>query len=368
MSAPKPFAPSEIQRRLRRLHAALRRQRLDALLVTTPINRFYFTGLEASNGVLLSERGAPPAFYTDFRYLTMARRMAPWLPTHLIWKPALEPEVVAGLGHSWCRVGYEGAMPAARFLKLQAALPDVEWVDATALIQSLRAIKSPEEQHRMRAAIAANDRLFEKTLQQTTPGMSEWEISAIVRREAERLGQGESFPAIACVGRNAAECHHQPDDTVLRRGQPLLVDLGLKLDHVCADMTRCVSFGTPTPLWREIYQIVLAANRAATRAIRPGVPCKAIDAVARDIIKQAGYGAYFGHSLGHGLGLEVHESPSFSTECTTELAPGMVLTVEPGIYLPGRLGIRIEDVILVTKNGCEVLTRTPRELPRCVRI
>ena len=113
--------------------------------------------------------------------------------------------------------------------------------------------------------------------------MNEWEISAIIRREAERLGQGEAFPAIACVGRNAAECHHQPDDTVLRRGQPLLVDLGLKLDHVCADMTRCVSFGTPTPLWREIYQIVLAANRAAIRAIRPGVPCKAIDAVARDV-------------------------------------------------------------------------------------
>ena len=367
MSAPKPFAPTEIQRRLRRLQAAQRQQRLDALLVTDEINRFYFTGLATSNGVLLSERCAPPAFYTDFRYLTMARRAAPWLPAHLLWRPALEPEVVAGLGRGWRRVGYEGSMPASRFLKLQAALPEVEWVNATVLIQELRAVKSPEEQRRMRAAISANDRLFAETLRQTAPGMSEWEISTVVRREAERLGQGEAFSAIACAGRSAAECHHQPDDTVLRRGQPLLVDLGLKLDHACADMTRCVSFGPPTPLWREIYRIVLTANRAAVRAIRPGVPCHAIDAVARGVIERAGYGPYFGHSLGHGLGLEVHEAPSFSAACNTELAPGMVLTVEPGIYLPGRLGIRIEDVILVTRDGCEVLTGTPRDLAWAVR-
>lgn len=367
MSASIPFAPNEIQRRLRRLQAAQRRQRLDAVLVTTEINRFYFTGLAASNGMLLSERGAPPAFYTDFRYFTMARRTAPWLPSHLLWRPALEPEVVAGLGCGWRRVGYEGSMPAARFLKLQAALPNVEWVNATPMIEELRAIKSPDEQRRMRAAITANDRLFAETLRQTVPGMSEWAISAVVRREAERLGQGEAFAAIACVGRGAAECHHQPDDTVLRRGQPLLVDLGLKLNHACADMTRCVSFGPPTPLWREIYRIVLTANRAAVRAIRPGLPCQAIDAVARGVIERAGYGPFFGHSLGHGLGLEVHESPSFSSACATELAPGMVLTVEPGIYLPGRLGIRIEDVILVTRDGCEVLTGTPRDLAWAVR-
>lgn len=367
MSASKPFAPNEIQRRLQRLQASQRRQRLDAVLVTTEINRFYFTGLVTSNGVLLSERGAPPAFYTDFRYLTMARRTAGWLPSHLLWRPALEPEVVAGLGRGWRRVGYEGAMPASRFLKLQAALPDVEWVDAGTLIQDLRAVKSPDEQRRMRAAIAANDRLFAETLRQTVPGMSEWEIAAVVRREAERLGQGEAFAAIAGAGRGAAECHHHPGNAVLRRGQPLLVDLGLKLDHACADMTRCVSFGAPTPLWREIYRIVLTANRTTLRAIRPGVPCQAIDAVARGVIERAGYGPYFGHSLGHGLGLEVHESPSISADCATELEPGMVLTVEPGIYLPGRLGIRIEDVILVTRNGCEVLTGTPRDLAWAVR-
>ncbi|HRR33177.1 MAG TPA: Xaa-Pro peptidase family protein [Kiritimatiellia bacterium] len=367
MSAPTPFTPTEIQRRLRRLQAAQRRQRLDALLVTTAINRFYFTGLETSNGVLLSERGAAPAFYTDFRYLTMARRAAAWLPSHLLWRPSQEQEVVAGMGCGWRRVGYEGAMPASRFLKLQAALPDVEWIDATDLIQALRAVKSSEEQRRMRAAIAENDRLLAETLRQAAPGMREWEIGAVMRREAERLGQGESFPAIVCAGRNAAECHHQPGDAVLRRGQPLLLDLGLKLDHACADMTRCVSFGPPTPLWREIYRIVLEANRAAVRAIRPGVPCQAIDAVARGVIERAGYGACFGHSLGHGLGLEVHEAPSFSVACTTGLAPGMVLTVEPGIYVPGRLGIRIEDVVLVTRDGCEVLTGTPRELEWAIR-
>jgi len=275
--------------------------------------------------------------------------------------------VLAGMGTGWRRVGFEGRMEAARLLRFQAALPDAEWVDVTPETDRLRAVKSPAEQSRLRAAAEANDCLFAELLRRVRPGMSEWAISAVVRREAERLGQGEAFAAIACVGRGAAECHHQPDDTVLRRGQPLLVDLGLKLNHACADMTRCVSFGPPTPLWREIYRIVLTANRAAVRAIRPGLPCQAIDAVARGVIERAGYGPFFGHSLGHGLGLEVHESPSFSSACATELAPGMVLTVEPGIYLPGRLGIRIEDVILVTRDGCEVLTGTPRDLAWAVR-
>jgi len=266
------------------------------------------------------------------------------------------------MGTGWRRVGYEGNMEAARFLRLQAALPDVEWIDISGTIAELRAIKSPAELRAVQAAIAANDQLFATLLKQITPGMSEWDVRALARQEANRLGQGEAFDTIACVGRNGAECHHHPDDTRLKYGQPLLIDLGLKLNHYCADMTRCVFYGRPTPRYRELYAIVLEANRKAIRSIKPGIPCCDIDAIARKHIDKAGFGMYFGHSLGHGLGLEVHESPSFSPNCKTVLKPGMVITVEPGIYLPGKLGVRIEDVIRVTRTGCEVLTQTPRTI------
>lgn len=349
----------EFQARVKRLQVCQRRLRLDAVLLISEVNRYYFTGLLTSNGVLLTVPADAPAFFTDFRYLTMAKRLAPWLPSHTLWRPSEEPQVLSGMGSGWRRIGYEGALCAARFLRLKAALPDAEWVDVSDAVADLRAVKSRAEQGALRAAITANDALFANVMRQVALNMSEWEIRRLVRREADRLGQGEAFDTIACAGRNAAECHHEPDDTPLRRGQPLLVDLGLKLDRYCADMTRCAVFGTPTALYREIFAIVREANLKAVRSIRPGVMCCEVDAVARGHIEKAGYGRFFGHSLGHGLGLEVHESPSFSTACKTVLRPGMVLTVEPGIYLPGKLGIRIEDVVLVTRGGCEVLTRTP---------
>ena len=353
---------AEFQARLARLLACQKRQGLDALFIFTDVNRYYLTGLETSNGLLLTQAGRAPVFYTDFRYLTMAKRAALWLTCRKLWKATDEQARLAGAGKGWRRVGYEGRLDAARFLQLQAALPQVEWVNVGGTLAELRSVKSRAEQQALRATIAANDALFATVLRQVAPGMSEWEIRGLVRREADRLGQGEAFDTIACAGKNGAECHHHPDGTPLKQGQPLLLDLGLKLNHYCADMTRCVFFGAPSPLYREIYQIVHTANRKAVRAIKPGANCCDIDAVARGHIDKAGYGRAFGHGLGHGLGLEVHEVPSFSSTCKTMLKPGMVITVEPGIYLPGKLGVRIEDVVLVTRTGCEVLTQAPREL------
>jgi Xaa-Pro aminopeptidase len=396
MRPPADLPSSEFQARVKRLAALQKRLRLDAALVFTDVNRYYFTGLETSNGLLLAQTGRPPVFLTDFRYIVMARKQAPWLSPRLLWKAADEQAALARTGRRWRRVGYEGAISAARFLKLKEALPGVEWVDLSQETAGLRAVKSPAEQRLVRAAVAANDRLCAELLRCVRPGMTEWEIRGIARLLADRFGHGEAFDTIACAGRNGAECHHQPDGTVLRPGRPLLLDLGLKLNRYCADMTRCVWLGgvrarksratsgrdatrggprppgaaaeaVPPALWREVHKIVLAANRAAVRAIRPGVPCRDIDAVARRVIEKAGYGKFFGHSLGHGLGLEVHESPNFASSCKTPLRPGMVLTVEPGIYLPGRFGIRIEDVILVTRDGCEVLTQTPREYGNAIR-
>ena len=353
---------AEFQARVTRLLACQKRLRLDAIFLFSEVNRYYYTGLETSNGLLLTRNGSGPAFYTDFRYLTMAKHSAPWLPCHTLWRAADEPGLLDKLGKGWTRVGYEGQLDTARYLRLKAALPKAEWVDVSGSVADMRAVKSPAEQRVVRAAAHANDRLFATVLKEITPGLSEWDIRTLTRREADLLGQGEAFDTIPCVGKNGAECHHHPDATVLKRGQALLLDLGVRLDRYCSDMTRCVFFGSPTPLYRELHAVVLKANQKAIRAIKPGMPCSAIDAIARKHIEKAGYGAYFGHGLGHAVGLEIHEAPNFSSACQTLLKPGMVLTVEPGIYLPGKVGIRIEDMVLVTRSGCEVLSLTPRWL------
>lgn len=364
MTTPRParhLPAAEFQSRIRRLQALQKRLGLDAILLYADISRYYFTGLVTSNGLFLT-RADGPLFLTDFRYLTMARRQAPWLEREKLWTKAEAHDALAKLGKNWRRIGHEDSLSAARDRQLKEALPDREWIDVSEHLSDLRAVKSPAEQRAVRAAVAANDCLFAALMRQVAPGQSEWEIRNLVRRAADHYGQIESFEPIVCVGKTAAECHHAPDETVLRRGQPLLLDLGLKLDHYCSDMTRCRFFGTPPPLYRDLFRIVQEANRKAIGAIRPGVPCCDIDAVARQHIDKAGYGSAFGHSLGHGIGLEVHESPNFSAVCKTALKPGMTLTVEPGIYLPGKFGIRIEDVILVTRTGCEVLTKTPHEV------
>lgn len=376
-AAPLPAAPlpaadlpfGEFAARLKRLEAFRERSGLDAVLLLTEegaahaiANLYYFTGLVCDNGALLLERGRPPAFRTDPRYLVMARRKAPALDNAPIWPASREQDALAAKGRGWRRIGYEGSISARRFLALRDALPAAEWVDVSRTLGEMRSVKSPAEQDAMRRAAARNDELLASLLRRAAPGATEWALRAFARAETDRLGQGEAFDTIVCFGENAAECHHVPDASVLRDGRPMLVDLGIRLDHYCSDMTRCAFFGKPTALYREIHRIVHDANRAAIRAIRPGLPCGEIDAVARGLIERAGYGEAFCHSLGHGVGLEIHESPGFHPGCETILEPGMVITVEPGIYLPGELGIRLEDLVLVTETGCEILSQTPHDL------
>jgi len=344
---------TEFTARIKALTAFQSRHALDAVFVSTGINRYYFTGLEASNGVLLLT--SVPAFYTDFRYLLVARKCVSFMAVKCIWRQVDEQDTLAAMGRTWRRVGYEGAISAARFETLRKALPHVEWMDVSAAISEMRSIKSPAEQRAMRDAVRANGRAFANVRGQLRAGMREWDVRNLIRREMDAVGQGEAFDTIVCAGKNSAECHHHPDGTVIRMNRPVLIDMGVKLGYYCSDMTRSFCMGTPAPFYREIYRIVSEAQRKAIRGIRPGRCCAGIDALARRHIEKAGYGKYFGHSLGHSLGLEVHETPNFAATCKTVLKPGMTLTVEPGIYLPGRFGIRIEDVILVTSNGCEVL-------------
>lgn len=358
---PRAFPAEEYARRLEKFRAALARKGIDGAIVTRTVSRLYLTGFDSSAGTLLVSVSDGPVFIVDFRYIVMARKALPF--AKCVLRKSDGPDPILGFTSKWGTTGFENLAPRADAERLFAKLPKIKkWEPVDDAMSALRAIKSPLERKALRAAIAQGDALFADVLPQIRPRMTEWQIRNLFRAGADRFGHGESFDTIVCVGKNGAECHHDPDSTVLGRKSPLLVDFGVVLDRYHSDMTRCVSFGAPSPLYRKIYGIVLDANRAAIDRLRPGMTGAEVDAIARKIIAKAGYGDAFGHSLGHSVGMEIHESPNFSEKEKGVIKPGMTITVEPGIYLPGRLGVRIEDVVLVTQNGCEVLTKTPKEL------
>lgn len=360
MIDPQPFSAHECRARCQRLMRSLARLRLDGAIIRTPMARLYYTGFTSSYGLLLIDAQRGPQFLTDFRYVVAARRQLTWLPCGDSGRGDEAKRRLARATGSWRRAGFEGAVSVTAHTAQQETLPHIrQWHDVEPAVAAQRAIKSLAEQAAMRRAVRTNDRLFAEVLRDVRPGDSEGEIATAVRQAAFRLGDGEAFEAVVCVGANAAECHHVPGEALLLPGMPLLLDAGLKLGGYCSDLTRTICFGRATTRFREIARIVQDANRYAIKHLRPGMTGAEVDALARDRITCAGYGEAFGHSLGHALGLEVHETPAFSSACKTVIRPGMVLTVEPGIYLPGELGVRIEDVVLITQDGCEVLSQAP---------
>ena len=353
---------NEFLARIERLQAAMAAKGIDAAFLYTPVNRLYFTGLPTSNGLLLVERQGSPIFYTDFRYLEAAHRTLKGMDIRK-FKPAKEQLAdYAAMGKAWKTVGYEGTLTVAQFLPLQETLSGAKMVSVSALVSEIRGVKSPAEINAIRRSAAANDALLAELMETFRPGMSELEMLRHFRMAEAARGLTESFDPILCAGVNAVECHHRPDATVLQPNSELLIDMGVVVDGYCSDMTRTLFYGTPTDRFKEIFAIVLDANRAVREAIKPGLRCCDMDKIARDIIEKAGYGDYFDHSLGHSVGLEIHEAPNLSKTCETILRPGMVVTDEPGIYIPGQVGVRIEDLLVVTETGCEVLSHTPHEL------
>lgn len=358
---PRSLPPAEHERRMRRLVSVLRRKGLDGAFITSPASRLYYTGLESTAGTLLVDVAEGPVFVVDFRYILMAKRAMPF--AKCVLQRGGAPSQVAKCARKWRKCGYERRESVETFEKLKSTLGEPrDWLPVDDEIAMQRAVKSSLEIKAIRKAVTANDTLYARVLPQIRPGMTEWEARNLFRREADILGQGEAFATIVCAGRNAAECHHEPDMTVIANGGALLMDFGVKVDRYCSDMTRCAVLGKPSLFYRKIYSIVLDANRKVVSRLRPGMLGKEVDAIARRHITRAGYGDAFAHSLGHSLGLEIHEGPNFSPFEKREIRPGMTITVEPGIYLPGRLGVRIEDVILVTDKGCECLSSTPREI------
>jgi Xaa-Pro dipeptidase len=260
-------------------------------------------------------------------------------------------------------VGIDKSWTARFLLKLMARRPDIKPCPGSAPVDTARMRKDGEEIKLMRAASRMNDKAMAAVIAALRKGMTEARLAAFVSETYAELGADLPIGVqIVCFGKNAADPHHMPDNTALKEGDCALFDIFTPVSGYWCDMTRTVYFGSVSKEEETIYETVRRANIAAIEAVRPGVPMKRIDAAARGIISDAGFGEYFIHRLGHGAGLECHEPPDCSATSDVPAEPGMIFSIEPGIYLPGRFGVRIEDLVLVTETGCEVLNRAPKEL------
>jgi Xaa-Pro aminopeptidase len=356
-----------------RLRNALPAHRLDALVVTHLPNIFYLCGFSGSAGALVLTH-AKSLLFTDGRYTTQARSevqgaqivigrkgplaaVAGWVATH-----------VRKNSHRRIppfRAGIEGEhLSVAARNRLAAQLPsNCRLRLAPPLVEGARMVKDAQEIQRIRAAVLMGAGLFERALAVIRPGVKEADVAAEMEYAARQAGaEAMSFPTIVASGTRSALPHGRASRSAVPANGFVVCDFGVILTDYCSDMTRTVYVGRPSSEERRAYQAVKEAQQAAVDAVRPGISVGEIDRAARKSLKNNGLVKYFTHSTGHGVGLEIHEAPRVGAGQTEILQPGMVITVEPGVYLPGKFGVRIEDMVVVTERGCEVLTPTGKEL------
>lgn len=348
---------------LRQIAEKLEEYGLDAMLLTSMPGEFYAVGFHGEGMVLVDRTEC--RYYTDSRYIEAAGKTvtgAAVLQTGRgrSYKTLLE-QAVRELDIQ--SLGFEDAyMTFAEYQRFSAALP-CRLVPAQRLPNTLRGAKDQAEIALMVKAQEITDRAFDEIVRFIRPGMSEREIAARLQYDMLRMGaQKMSFDPIVVTGPNGSLPHGVPGDTQVERGSFVTMDFGCIYDGYCSDMTRTVAVGEPTGEMRRVYDTVLKAQLAGIAATRAGIPGTQVDEAARRVIKDAGYGPYFGHSCGHSLGIEIHESPNASPSDDTPLPAGAVVSAEPGIYLPGKFGVRIEDVVVVTAEGCIDLTKSPKDL------
>ncbi|HVP63333.1 MAG TPA: Xaa-Pro peptidase family protein [candidate division Zixibacteria bacterium] len=350
------------KRRLQRLNEALQRGRAEALLVTHMPNVRYLTGFTGSAGVLLA--GTRPVFWTDGRYGEQARREVKGARVVVAKGPAITaaPQHAASCGVQ--RLGFEAEhVTVAQRKSLSPHLGGVRMVETSGIVEGLRCVKDSDEIARIRAAIDLASRCFKPLLRVMRPGVAESDVAAHLEFTARKGGASAmSFETIVAGGARSALPHGVASRAPLPARGFVVLDYGVILDGYCSDMTRTVHMGRASREFKALYEAVLEAQLAAISAVRPGVSAGDVDAAARNTLQQSKLAKYFTHSTGHGVGLEIHEIPRIGAKQQTALEPGMVITIEPGIYIPGRCGIRIEDMVLVTATGCEVLTPVSKEL------
>jgi Xaa-Pro aminopeptidase len=353
-----------VKARAERLAELLPEAGVDVMLVTDLVNVRYLTGYSGTNGLALV--GAQTrTFVTDFRYVEQAaeevhpsfeRRRAP---------QDLVDAIAEALPAGTARLGFEAAHTSVRAHARLAELLErrAELVATTGLVERLRAVKEPEEIEHIRAATVLADTAFERLISDGLIGRTERELAIALEFDMRQRGaERASFPPIIAAGPHGALPHAQPREVEIRAGEMVVIDWGAELDGYCSDCTRTVAAGEPSDQAREIYELVLEAQLAGVDAVRAGAGGREVDGIARAVIDAHGHGDEFGHGLGHGVGLAVHEAPRLSQRSDDVLAPGNVVTVEPGVYMPGRFGVRIEDLLVATDDGADVLTSVSKRL------
>ncbi|OIQ07735.1 aminopeptidase YpdF [Moorella thermoacetica] len=352
--------------RLTRLRELMEREGITALWVHQDENRRYLSGFTGDSGTLLI---TPTAQYllTDGRFTEQAREEAPDfqiidLGPHP-WEQLGQTLAAAGVEKLFFEAEHLTYATYEEFLEKARDWPrPVSLAPVKGLVARLRQVKDAEEIAVLEKAIAIADAGYNHLLSILRPGLTERDIALELEYFMGKQGsRGPSFTTIIASGPRSALPHGVASDRVLQPGDMIVMDFGAVYGGYHSDLTRTVALAPVTAEWRRLYDIVLAAQQQAIAALRPGIQGREADAVAREAIVAAGYGDYFSHGLGHGVGLAIHEDPTLSSRSEVKLAPGMVVTVEPGVYLPGRGGIRIEDVVLIQEGGARVLSRAPKE-------
>lgn len=355
------------QRRLERLRRILAERPFDTFLVSEPWNRAYLSGFWAEDPQLTESSGVliltakEQVLATDFRYQEQAEKEAMGfrLVTYKETLTSILPETFSSLETR--SLGVESHhLTHDRFVRIEESLkrwcPEGALVPTLNLVEGLRMVKEPEEIKAMRTSLALSESVFQTVATEAAVGKTErelaWRIEQLMR---ERGAESVSFPPIVASGPNAALPHAVPTDRRLQEGETIIFDLGARVGHYCSDMTRTVILGEPDSKVRQVYATVREAQLRAIAAARAGLSTQDVDRVARDYIASLGFGENFGHGLGHGVGLAVHEKPGFGKTTAMTLEENMVVTIEPGIYLPGWGGVRLENMVRVTRDGCEVL-------------
>lgn len=347
--------------RVERLRAALDGAEIDALLVTNLTNVRYLTGFSGSNGQALVTRSSA-LFFTDPRYEARAGDLVQAADV-VVYPTKLTDALIPRLQHAGVkRLGIEaGTMTLAERDGLVGRLSGIELVSTEKMVEELRRVKEPAEIAAVSEAVRIADDAFTWLLDRIVPGVVERELALDLEVRMRTAGADSvSFEPIVGSGPLSAHIHHTPSDRPVDKGDLVLLDFGSRVDGYCSDMTRTVVLGPATDEQRQMYELVLAAQRAGIDAARAGVVGSSVDAAARAVVERAGRGKDFPHSLGHGVGLDIHETPALRLS-EDPLVANEVVTIEPGVYVPGTGGVRIEDVIVVGEQGCEILTRSPKD-------
>jgi len=352
----------DYSRRLKKLRQELKKQDIDVFLITVPANRFYLSGFDGSAGFLMVGK-YKAILVTDFRYLEQAEEQSSHLEIHPMKNHISETVAFLVNREGWSSLGFEGEHISYYNYKWLAERVKVPLIPLRQKVEKIRAIKESGELHLIKQAAGLTDKAFKIICSQVRPGIKEKDLAAELEHILKKSGGDKpAFQYIVASGPRSARPHGVASDKKLAEGEFVIFDFGVTVGGYASDMSRTLFVGKPAEKHLEIWKVVMEAQQAAINILRAGVNGAKVDAAARKVMGKKGWSENFGHGLGHGVGIEPHEAPLLSPKGKEKLVSGMVVTVEPGIYFKGWGGVRIEDMVLVTDDGCEVLTHSAREM------